>query len=324
VRVFSDEITVKEIFETFFEPGESGHVAVLKRAYFDDSYDGRHELFAIAGGVIANHSRWTGFQRAWKKALHAAPRIEYFHAKEWRRLNGQFFQFREDGKWSDEGKSRADEKRDKLIQVIRDYKVVGLGVGVLIKDYNAIREAHPRAAEYFASDPYEGALQSFVFESAAAVRLVQPGDVIAYVSDDSNRADVYTRLYYEFKKKNPSIAPMLRGISHLDNTKWAGLQAADIVANMLNQEFKRFAELPPEQRQLDELLEGSGFIFKVAHWDKKYMCQVLLDTIGLDLFEKMGVVDRGPRKSDEQVEFERLQRTGKLQRSNVAGSDGIT
>jgi hypothetical protein len=45
-------------------------------------------------------------------------------------------------------------------------------------------------------------------------------------------------------KKNPDIGQIMRGIAHLDDKKWAGLQAAGMIAHSCNQVFQRDSKNP--------------------------------------------------------------------------------
>jgi hypothetical protein len=151
-----------------------------------------------------------------------------------------------------------------------------------------------------------------VYEAAKAVRIVakeeglgEQGHCVSYISDDSNRSSVYSAVYSDFKAKNPDIAQIMRGIAHLDDKKWPGLQAADLVAHIVNQVFKEQIALPEGQRNLRKVLpELQGSFFKIANVDKWYLCHVLLDLAAIDLFDKLGL-DRRKYKSDEELDLEK-------------------
>jgi Protein of unknown function (DUF3800) len=299
-------ISAREVFSVFYgDDIRSGGVAVLFRAWFDDSKDGNAERYTLAGGLIGNIKAWRDFEKKWKAVLYAEPRIEWFHTKEWRSLTGQFGKFRDPIKWpTPKGREAADAKRNALRAVIESSSLVAMGVGVLIQDFKKVREADPRAANYFRPDPYEGALQSFVYESAIALRRIPGLHQLGYVSDDSEKAAIYTAVYTDFKAKNPDIAQTMRGLSHLDDKKWPGLQAADMIANISNQVFKTVWDKPEGEREIDSLPELEGNFYKIAHWDLRYMCHILLTNTGVDLFDKFGI-EKTQHKSDEQLAEER-------------------
>jgi len=312
-------IPAKEVFSTFFEPGErKGWVAVLYRTFLDDSADGKQEKYILAAGLIGRQKQWNDFGGKWKRALKEPPAIRWFHSKEWRSLTGEFHQFRDNAKWpKPTGGQAADAKREKLKQVIADFKLVGIGIGIVIPDYNLVRDCDPRAAEFFCSDPYAFVLQSLVFECAKGIRIVskeegigEDGHCIGYVSDDSNKSPIYSAVYSDFKAKNPGIANIMRGLAHLDDKKWPGLQAADLLAHSSNQVFKKQLAIPEDDRlMLDSLPELQGVFWKISHIDKYYLCSVLEDIKGIDLFEKLGI-ERRKYKSDDELDQEK--KSGKL------------
>ena len=69
------------------------------------------------------------------------------------------------------------------------------------------------------------------------------GHCVGYVSDLNNLAPMYTTVYADFVKKNPDIAQIMRGIAHLGDKKWAGLQAAGMIAHSCNQVFKETVKI---------------------------------------------------------------------------------
>jgi hypothetical protein len=279
---------------------------VLHRVFIDDSSDGTQSKYTIAAGLIGTHKTWNDFERRWKKVLQEHPPIDWFHSKEWRSLTEQFAQFRDDDKWpKPRGSEAATAKREKLKQVIEDSPLVAVGVGVLIPDFKLVRGADPRAAEFFRPDPYEGALQSIIYECAKAVQLVDSRHCVSYVSDNSNKSPTYSAIYSDFKKKNPEIASMMRNLVHLDDEKSPGLQAADLVAHVTNQVFKQEAAIPAQGTLLRESLpELQPVFYKIATWNKWWMCHVLKDLTGVDIFDKLGL-DRRTYKSDEELDNEK-------------------
>jgi Protein of unknown function (DUF3800) len=308
-------IPPSEVFSLFYEPGErKGSVAVLYRFYFDDTADQKQQKYVVAAGLLGRVKTWTKFHNEWKKVLRVAPSIEFFHSKEWRGLDGEFRQFRDPIKWpKPQGGVAANTKREKLKRVIENTELVAIGMGVLVEDFNLVRNADPRAANFFREDPYEGALQSVVYECAKATRKVSRADglgdnghCVGYISDLSEQAPIYTEIYRDFVKKNPDIGQIMRGITHLDDKKWPALQAADMVAHITNQVFKQLIAVPEDERALlKSLPELQRNFFKIAHMDKWYMCSILEDLVGVSLFDKLGIARRA-YMSDEELENEKL------------------
>jgi hypothetical protein len=294
---------------------QQGIIAMLYKTFIDDTADRTQQQYVIAAGLMGGWDVWKKFNRDWRKVLRAKPTIRWFHSKEWRSLTGEFFQFRDANSWpKPKGGEAANAKRERLKHVIEASRVGGIGVGVLVEDFNLVRSADPKAAEFFRPDPYEGALQALVYECARGARMLSVkngrgpnGNLIGYVSDDSNRSPIYSAVYSDFKLKNPDIAQVMQDLAHLDDTNVPGLQAADLVAHVINQVVKELVKLPSEERSgtfLQTLPELQGSIWKIAHVDKWYMCSILEDLIGLRLFDKLGI-QRREYKSDLELDNEK-------------------
>jgi hypothetical protein len=254
-----------DISRTVFDWGEigRGRLALLTRVFIDDSADQRKEKFVLAAGLLGTHGEWSRFNKQWKATLHQSPAIRYWHSKEWRSLSGEFAQFRDPVKYpKPEGGKAADRKRSALVNVLEGSPVRAVVVAVLAKDYERMRGRHIEARKYFRDDLYECALQSVVYECSVEVRDSDPSPCVAFVSDTSSRSEVYARVYAGFLERNPKIAQIMRGLVHLDDKKWPGLQAADLVAHVVNQQFARWDGVTQVARPLPEL---NDTICKIAY-----------------------------------------------------------
>jgi hypothetical protein len=118
--------------------------------------------------------------------------------------------------------------------------IFGCGVGVKIPDYEHVRATHPRAKSFLAKDAFEYAIQAIIYEIATKVIEIDKRARVAYVSDDSNKATRYTEVYTNWKVANPKTAKFMLGISHFDDEKWPGLQAADMAASTVKACFDEF------------------------------------------------------------------------------------
>lgn len=297
------DYSTNEVFSLFFEQGERrGSVAVLYRTWFDDTHDEKHEKYAVATGILGRPKTWTDFSKAWKQALREYPKIDYFHVKELRKLDGQFLQFRDPVKWpKPTGSQAASAKREKLKAVIENAKpIAAISVAVLVQDFNLVRNADSQAAELFRQDPYEVALQCFFYEVAKIVRRISQeegrgdyGHCVGFVSDTDERSPIHAAVYADFKKNNPEIAKVMHGLAHLDDEKWAPLQAADMLSNFANHRFNDLLKIPDDERRvLAELPEFKNTFYMIANADKWYLCNVLKDLAGVSLFEKLGIPER--------------------------------
>jgi hypothetical protein len=284
---------------------------VVFQYWFDDSADANRKKFVLAAGLYGDLRCWKVFDKAWKMALHSHPRIEYFHNKEWASLTGQFKQFTDLAKYpKPQGGDAANEKKELLKTVVSRGDVVGTAIAVMVDDYNIIRDAHPRAAELFPKDPYEGGISSVFMEGIRTVRSLGKVNRVAFFSDDSNKAPVYTEIYNRFKARYKKQAKYLLGLRHLNDEIFSPLQAADLVASSAKKIIEKIADIPYGNRPIvEELPDFKNTFYKVSHWDLRYMCGVLLEETGVDLFGAFRI-EKKKYKSDVEI-YEEIKRKGK-------------
>jgi hypothetical protein len=216
----------------------------LWNVFVDDSADQHRRKFIVAGALFGSKSAWSSFNKQWRKCLHANPRIEYFHGSELRRLDGQFLQFRDPGKWpKPSGGIAANAKRDSLRQVIDGSVGLALyGVGILVPEYEHVRNSHPKGKEFLAGDPFEYVLQLLINRLSETLVGHQSDAEVAFISDGSSKAPIYAKVFSEWKEKNPITAQSMLGIAHLDDKKIYGLQAADMAASVVKGSFEKIDE----------------------------------------------------------------------------------
>jgi uncharacterized protein DUF3800 len=210
-------------------------ISQLWKVYIDDSADAERKKFVVAGCLFGTKTSWSAFNKEWRKTLREQPRIEYFHGKELRRLAGEFAQFRDPVRWpKPAGSEAANRKRDALRSVIeRQSGLVAFGVGVLVPEYRRVRATHPRGRTFLSCDPFEYVLEWAFLRAAETAAGLDKGARIAFMSDDSSRATIYSKVYAEWKIRNPVSARSMRGLGHGDDKQIYGLQAADMAASVV-------------------------------------------------------------------------------------------
>jgi hypothetical protein len=181
--------------------------------------------------------------------------------------------------------SGANLKRRSLVGVLEESPLTAVVVAVLVPDYERVR-VHSAVRRYLRDDVYECTLQSIVYECAREMRESEdPKACVAFISDLSNRSEIYTRVYSGFKERNPTIATVMRGLVHLDDKKWPGLQAADLIAHSVNRQFSKWDGVTQIERPLGEL---NRTIKRIAYWNEDYMYAVLKKNTGIDLKNDSG------------------------------------
>jgi hypothetical protein len=244
----------------------------LYKVYIEDSADGLQEKYVIAAALIATKQEWHSFSKEWKKLLKRSPSIGYFHTKEWKPLLGEFFQFRDAQRWpTPKGREAANAKRQALRALLEKSGIVAIGIAVLIPAYEKVRAERVEAKTYFPDDAFECALQEAILQCVKAVKRIDPDAQITFISDLSNKSARYTEVFNGWKEKNPFSAVSMKGIAHLDDEKVPALQAADMCANVVKQEFDKWEA----DKLVLPLPELSQNFYRIGYWDEKRMSNIL-------------------------------------------------
>lgn len=238
----------------------------------DDSCDRKRSKYVCAGSLIGNKDSWNKFNKKWRKALNRDPSLEYFHGKDIPWLEGPFGQFRNKDIYPPPaGIEAAYAKREELRNVVEESDLIGFGVGVLVPEYMRIRDSHPRGKIFMARDPFEYVLQELIYRTTKTI-VEYRGDVeVSFVSDNSNRAPVYEAVYADWKKRNPNTAKSMLGITHEDDKRHFGLQAADMAASSVNAIYKSHVDdgSVPIEYALSERF------WRIGRIDEKYLLDIL-------------------------------------------------
>lgn len=217
-----------------------GDYMAFWKVFIDDSADQHKKKFVVAGIFVAKLATWQKFQKKWNQECRNVPRIKYFHGKELRSFSGEFRQFLDKKKWpGSTGGDAAYAKRDRLRDVVESFPIAGFGVGLYVPVYEEIRASEKDSHRYLGKDAFEYILQVGMYRAARQIRQFDKNAKIAFVSDNSNKAPRYTKVYAAWSKANPNTARHLMGIAHLNDEHWPGLQAADMAASIVKDMFER-------------------------------------------------------------------------------------
>jgi len=269
-------LSAVEVFQFFFGDrwlDDEKRIAMLCTAYIDDSSDGKQEKYVIACALIGSQQEWTRVFVLWEDALREDPEIKYFHSKEWRSLSGEFSQFKDVLKWpKPSGGEAANKKRDSLCKILIKSKLRGIAVSAMMPDYKRIREAYPNeVVSFFGKGPFEAAFQSLIFECGKEVGEASEASVIGFICDENQNAVEHTQLYLQFKKKNPQTAKVLAGIGHFDDKFNPGVQAADLMAHIVNQFISKYVT----DGECSEEFPLDGISVKICAFKEPYALALL-------------------------------------------------
>lgn len=238
----------------------------------DDTCDEQRKDFLCVGALMGRKQGWNDFNKEWRKALCRHPAIDYFHGKDLPKLQGPFVKFRAKQFYPfPTGMDAAVAKRTALQKAIEDSSLVGLGIGVLLPEYNRIRERHPRGKTFMAKDAFEYVLQELVYRCTITIAEHDPTAQVSFVSDKSDHSAVYEILYDKWKQSNPKTAAFMLGISHEDDKAHFGLQGADMVASAVNRIYRSHLKdgTVPEEYPLSEAM------WRISRIDENYLLTML-------------------------------------------------
>lgn len=226
----------------------------------------------LAGALVGRKEEWHTFAQRWKKALKKSPTVSHFHGKECSSLNGAFAQFRDEAIWpKPTGRNAANAKRDLLRALIEESPVVAIGVGVLVPDYERIKASHKLGPTHMSADVFEWALQNTLIQCSMAIRRIDPDATIRFISDNSNKASRYEEVFANFRTKNPQNAPSMVSLSHQDEEKCPGLQAADMISTVV----KGVYDDQFNKGQIDESRPLLSEFYRICMVDESYLLAVL-------------------------------------------------
>jgi hypothetical protein len=221
---------------------------------------------------MGDKEAWNKFNKEWRKALQRGPTIKYFHGKEVHKLSGEFAQLRDKARYPPPlGMDAAFAKRDLMRYVIERSGLIAFGAGVFVPEYRRIRETHPRGKLFMPEGPFGYVLQEVIYRTTKEMADHVNNVRVQFISDRSNKSKTYERVYAEWKNWNPKTAKSMLDITHEDDERSYGLQAADMAASTVNLIFRSHFEtgVVPEEFALSERF------WRICRINEKYLLDVL-------------------------------------------------
>lgn len=193
----------------------------------DESHDRLKKRVFVVAGYIARQEEWTEIERHWLRRLDRDG-LNYFSTSECSYLTGEFRRFRQYPK--PKGKELANAVRDDLQLIMRSSSTMGLGLGIKLSDYRAIRKS-ARARKALRPDPYQfGYQMTMILIAGKCLDELRNLETVAFLCDADDRAVNVKGAYDQLKSSNPHCETWMGSLSHMDNEKSPALQAADLLA----------------------------------------------------------------------------------------------
>jgi hypothetical protein len=145
--------SIQDLFGFLFNDEiEDNSLAVLYRAFIDDSADKKRDAVVISGALIGSATDWQTLTARWKNRLQQ-DNFAYFKSSECNWLEGQFAKFRDPIKYpSPTGRDAAETIRTDLEEIIRTSPVKGIGVVIPVDVYRKMY-SDVRFQSFLSRDP---------------------------------------------------------------------------------------------------------------------------------------------------------------------------
>jgi hypothetical protein len=130
----------------------------MLRAYCDESYDGEHRVYSVAG-YVAKDREWNKLSKMWKNR-NLDDGIDCFHATDCEHGTKGFKQL---------SKAVRTKLKTDLITIVNERAIAGFSIGIFLEDFDAIRNRSERARRLLGESPYFLCMQFLVGEISASL-----------------------------------------------------------------------------------------------------------------------------------------------------------
>jgi hypothetical protein len=223
----------------------------------DESSDRLKRKTFVVAGYLARQDEWTDIERHWLRRLEQecdpSP-MKYFSTSECNYLTGEFRRFRKFPK--PKGREAANAVRNDLQMIMRSSSTIGLGLGIKLSEYRAIRKSS-RARKALAADPYKFSYQmTMILIAGKCADMLPSTETIAFLCDNHNLATNVKDAYDKLKSSNPHCGSCMGSLTHMDNETSPALQAADLLAGRIKDYLIECQENPQSAVQIKEKYRG--------------------------------------------------------------------
>jgi len=269
--VCKSQITFRDLAEVVFRPDarKTGYFCMIYQCFLDDSSDQTQSEIFMSAGFLGLADDWDRLRPEWDDCLRKN-NLAYYKTSEWKRLEGQFLQFRQYQK--PEGRERANAARDALLAVAQKYTGIrGVGVAIPIPVYEKIA-LRPEAHDIFDVHPYRRAFDGVLNETLKIIERMPDHHMVGFIHDDGQDFDELRRYYKEYMLVNTRHARhAFDSLLPMDDKRNPPLQLADAFANAgmgCGVEWLRTSKQTDE----DKLPFN---IEKLGAWDENFMLGLL-------------------------------------------------
>jgi hypothetical protein len=192
----------------------------LIHGYCDESYDGEHRVFTIAG-FLGQDDEWARLSDLWQTRC-LKDGISCYHSSD---CAGQY------GDFSNLPKDACIALDTDLFGYLADSKLAGFGVSVSYKDFELVSKQVYKSQAVLGSHPYFLAFQLLILRMCTEVTKDFPDYRMAFFFDQNERVSGQVKkMYDDLIKKNPDLSQHMGCIAYYNRRFSVPLQIADALA----------------------------------------------------------------------------------------------
>jgi len=215
-----------ELSYALFPPGGPLGKVVVLRAFLDESYDQKGDVFTVAG-FISTPLKWDAFTREWRRNLRRFG-VRVFHMEALQNREGEF----KTG-WS--GEEKRIDFLQKLTAIIERRIVTGVGCSVLVPDFKDVfvsqlkDSAHNRPLR----EPYVFCLRACLEQLLIKTANWKGNQAVCFCDwrDGKDKARKLAREHCDnLRERYPAWRARLLGPEFVHKETYLPLQAADLFA----------------------------------------------------------------------------------------------
>lgn len=252
-----------------FPEGKWGPLMFLK-IYADESYDA---LTYCCGGFFGWPKDFYYLGLKWEERLKQSG-LTYFHAYDCQQLDGEFSPNSPPGYGYEAARKRADSVRRDLTEIIKGQPILGISLGIAVKDFKPLVAVNPEAAKFYGSDIM---IASYKLLIKAAIKLMEndwpekqyANIKIGFVFDAHSNWKKAEEAYEQVKNEDSVCARRMLVASHGDDKELPGLQMADLAAYECRIRTNEWLKRSAKEREAMKTLRNAHNIYFAGFMGKK-------------------------------------------------------
>lgn len=225
----------------------------------DESTDRLQEHAYVVSGLLTTQGNWSNIERAWNRRL-AQDGLAYFKTSEYRGLNKQFSKFKDHNLYPPPaGRKAAQEVLSDLELILKSEDLIGLSLAINLSDYRKVRRSSA-VRKLLPANPYRLAYEIAMVATATHMGQNDHPHVVAFLCDQHSKATQLMDGYAALKKANPNAANWMGSLTIADDSQWAAIQAADLVAGVCKDYFVKYfnGQIADEEKAVQQVKAEIG------------------------------------------------------------------